>query len=78
MKVEEERHIFEHLDEGEYEQRQEKRRNDDFIVDDEGIGYRDDGGELWEFEEYQDTDNKKKQRKLTKVRKTLKLEFYHF
>lgn len=29
----------------------EKRRNDDFIVDDDGIGYRDDGEEIYDYEE---------------------------
>jgi DNA polymerase alpha subunit p180 N terminal len=27
------------------------RKNDDFIVDDEGYGYRDHGGEIWEVDE---------------------------
>lgn len=38
--------------------------NDDFIVDDEGYGYKDDkGGEIWEYEE-DEGGRKKKQRKL--------------
>ena len=41
------------------------RRNDDFIVDDEGFGYKDRGGEIWEVAEGNATDAaKKKKRKL--------------
>lgn len=42
------------------------RRNDDFIVDDDGFGYRDHGGEIWEVEdeEQEDGAKKKKKRKL--------------
>ena len=46
--------IFEEIDDEEYEQIQDARRNDDFIVDDEGYGYRDHGGEIWEHD---DEDN---------------------
>ena len=28
-----------------------ERRDDDFIVDDEGFGYKDRGGEIWEVAE---------------------------
>ena len=37
----------------EYERRQESRKNDDFIVDDDGYGYTDRGGEIWEYEDHQ-------------------------
>lgn len=45
------------------------RRNDDFIVDDDGYGYRDHGGEIWEQDEDgmdddRDGAKKKKKRKL--------------
>ena len=41
------------------------RRNDDFIVDDEGYGYKDRGGEIWEVAETSAADAaKKKKRKL--------------
>ena len=44
---------------------QEDRLNDDFIVDDEGYGYRDHGGEIWEVgDEKDDGGKKKKKRKL--------------
>ena len=42
---------------------------DDFIVDDDGYGYQDKGGEIWEYEDVHDNnDNKgKKNRKLNNV-----------
>ena len=41
------------------------RRDDDFIVDDEGFGYKDKGGEIWECAEGGANDAaKKKKRKL--------------
>ena len=41
------------------------RRDDDFIVDDEGFGYKDRGGEIWETDNNTDAAKKsKKQRKL--------------
>ena len=45
--------IFEEIDQEEYERRKEARKNDDFIVDDEGYGYIDRGGEIWEYEDNQ-------------------------
>lgn len=48
--------MFETIDEDEYETRQDKRRNDDFIVDDDGYGYVDKGGEIWEYEDVHDND----------------------
>jgi hypothetical protein len=41
------------MNEDEYNKLQEDRLNDDFIVDDEGYGYKDRGGEIWEYEEQQ-------------------------
>lgn len=40
--------------------------NEDFIVDDEGYGYKDEvGGEIWEYEDDENgSAKKKKQRKL--------------
>ena len=51
--------------------------NDDFIVDDEGFGYKDDhGGEIWEYEEDGKGDpKKKKQRKLNVSFSTFHLMF---
>ena len=45
--------IFEEIDNEEYERRKEARKNDDFIVDDDGFGYVDRGGEIWEYEDHQ-------------------------
>lgn len=58
--------MFENIDEDEYEHRQDKRRNDDFIVDDDGYGYQDKGGEIWEYEDVHDNEGNKgkKSRKL--------------
>ena len=64
LQVEEERAIFDHMDEKEYERRQQTRINDDFIVDDEGYGYKDEGGEIWEYE-----DNRKEPTRQAKKRK---------
>lgn len=38
--------------------------NDDFIVDDEGFGYRDFGGEIWEEADAPEDGGKKKKRKI--------------
>jgi hypothetical protein len=56
--------VFEEVDDNEYEERQDKRRNDDFIVDDDGFGYRDHGGEIWEVSDAPEDGGKKKKRKL--------------
>jgi DNA polymerase alpha subunit p180 N terminal len=43
------------------------RRNDDFIVDDDGYGYRDHGGEIWEGDDADEdgaANKKNKKRKL--------------
>ena len=65
VQVEEAKRIFEELNEEDFNERQENRRNDDFIVDDEGYGYRDHGGEIWESSDLLEKDGgKKKKRKL--------------
>jgi hypothetical protein len=69
LQVEEAKKIFEVIeDDDEYERLQDTRRNEDFIVDDDGYGYRDHGGEIWEVDEEGDGDKegakKKKKRKL--------------
>jgi len=57
--------VFEELGQEEYDERQLARREDDFIVDDEGFGYKDRGGEIWEVGETTAGDAaKKKKRKL--------------
>ena len=38
--------------------------NDDFIVNDEGYGYTDKGGEIWEVDDGIEEGGKKKKRKL--------------
>lgn len=43
--------IFEDVEADEYEARQQDLRDDDFIVDDEGYGYKDQGGEIWDDQE---------------------------
>ena len=63
--VEEVEGVFEDIDQDEYDRRQAERREDDFIVDDEGFGYKDHGGEIWEVQEGNGADgSKKKRRKL--------------
>jgi hypothetical protein len=39
------------------------RRNDDFIVDDDGYGYRDHGGEIWEQDYEEEEDGAKRKRR---------------
>ena len=56
--------IFEEISPEEYERIQNERRQDDFIVDDEGFGYKDEGGEIWENNEKVDAAKKSKKRKL--------------
>lgn len=64
--VEETREVFESIDDAEYERRQAARAADDFIVDDDGIGYNDRGGEIWEHED-QYVDEGKKGKKARKL-----------
>lgn len=65
LQASEEVAVFEQIEMDEYERRQESRKNDDFIVDDEGYGYTDKGGEIWEYEDHQANSgrNGRKQRK---------------
>ena len=69
--------MFEDVDANEYEKLRKDRMNDDFIVDDEGYGYKDDvGGEIWEYEEDENGNaKKKKQRKLNVSPNTGLIEF---
>ena len=64
--VEEAAEIFEDVDADEYDRRQEARRDDDFIVDDEGYGYKDQGGEIWDLPEDGGQPGTKKRRKRAK------------
>ena len=53
------------MNQEEYDERQMARREDDFIVDDDGFGYKDRGGEIWEQADTNQNDAaKKKKRKL--------------
>ena len=45
----------------------DKRKNDDFIVDDDGYGYRDHGGEIWDRDGDYDEGGKKKKKKSNQV-----------
>lgn len=65
--------MFEDVGADEYERRKDARRDDDFIVDDEGFGYKDNGGEIWENQSDEDGDNKKRggKRKLAKDEQTI-------
>ena len=65
LQVAEQEGVFEELNQADYDERQMARRDDDFIVDDEGFGYKDKGGEIWEVNEGAANDAaKKKKRKL--------------
>ena len=45
---EEDDDVFDRVDEDEYVNLvEERRKGDDFVVDDEGLGYHDDGEEHW-------------------------------
>lgn len=46
----EEEDIYDYVEEGEYEQLVSERQQDDFIVDDDGTGYQDDGREIFDQE----------------------------
>lgn len=64
IQVDEGRKIFEEVGDEEYDKRQKDRVNDEFIVDDEGYGYRDHGGEIWECDQDNEDGAKKKKRKI--------------
>ena len=72
--------IFEEIDNDEYERRKEARQNDDFIVDDDGFGYVDRGGEIWEYEDNQMYGQAKgKKQKKTNVKVSLHFtKIFHF
>ncbi len=68
MQVDEAKKIFDEIDADDYERIQEERRAKDFIVDDDGYGYRDHGGEIWEATDSKDESAKKKRKKILDVR----------
>jgi len=50
--------IIEEVEEGEYERVRRERAGNDFVVDDDGYGYADDGAEVWDDNElYSDQDD---------------------
>jgi DNA polymerase alpha subunit A len=50
--------IIEEVEEGEYEKVRRERAGNDFVVDDDGFGYADDGGEVWDDDElYSDQES---------------------
>lgn len=50
------------MDDEEYEKREGSKLDRDFIVDDDGFGYADKGGEIWEYEETNNVNNDSKRR----------------
>ena len=69
--------MFEELNQDQYDERQLARRDDDFIVDDDGFGYKDRGGEIWEVNESAANNNaaQKKKRKLAVSSVPISLSF---
>jgi DNA polymerase alpha subunit A len=66
--VQEEEAVFEQIDQDEYEKIQDARKNDNFIVDDDGFGYKDTGGEIWEYEDHHNKAAQgKKKRQITQA-----------
>ena len=61
--------MFQYMDDDEHQQLQAQRRNDDFIVDDEGYGYADKGGEVWEYHDDRDAGDGRRSGAGTKKRK---------
>jgi len=50
--------IIEEVEEGEYERVRRERAGNDFVVDDDGYGYADDGAEVWDDDElYSDQED---------------------
>ena len=65
--VSEAKKVFEEMDEDDYDRRQADHNNDDFIVDDDGYGYQDRGGEVWEVNDDGEAANGKKKNKRKKI-----------
>lgn len=63
FKLDEEDAIFENVDTADYEKLQDARKNDNFIVDDDGFGYADNGGEIWEYEDHHQKNGGGKKKK---------------
>ncbi len=71
MQVEEAQRVFEEVDEEEYVRRKEALRDDDFIVDDEGFGYKDNGADIWDEQDGEQESGSKKRKKLAKDEQTM-------
>ena len=71
MQVEEAQRVFEEVDEEEYVRRKEVLRDDDFIVDDEGFGYKDNGADIWDEQDGEQESGSKKRKKLAKDEQTM-------
>lgn len=71
MQVEEAQRVFEEVDEAEYVRRKEALRDDDFIVDDEGFGYKDNGADIWDEQDGEQEPGSKKRKKLAKDEQTM-------
>ena len=71
--MDEAKKIFDEIDADEYEKIQEDRRMKDFIVDDDGFGYKDHGGEIWDASDVKENGAKKKKMKVLDVRLLLSL-----
>ena len=68
--------VFQDVDAEDYEKIRKERMNDDFIVDDEGFGYKDDrGDEIWEYEEDENGNQKKKKQRKLNVSEFTFIEF---
>jgi len=78
FKLENHQQIFEHIDEEEYEKRQDARRNDDFIVDDDGFGYADKGGEIWEYEDDDEDQQRGKKKKRGETNVSVRMDLSAF
>lgn len=65
--MDEGKRIFKEMVDEEYEKLADRRRNDDFIVDDDGLGYRDHGGEIWEDDDEGEGDHANKKNKKRKL-----------
>nr|AAG52947.1 type I DNA polymerase alpha [Urostyla grandis] len=68
-KGDEHKKIFEEIDAEEYDALYDQRENDDFIVDDDGIGYKEKGGEIWDYEESDDDYSNKEKKVKSKKKK---------
>ena len=64
LQVAEANRVFEEMNEDQFDERQQRYNNDDFIVDDDGLGYKDHGGEIWDQPEAEMGGKKKRPKKV--------------